>query len=81
MHNEFIAGWLMAYQASAAPVDDLSPFMAWAITLMVRELRPRLGRPDLPWLTADLLDRLRDARARGDRGQDSGEFLYAKNAI
>lgn len=59
MRNDFIAGWLMGYQVNAAPVADLSPFMAWAVTLMERELRPRVGRPELPWLTADLLERIR----------------------
>lgn len=61
LRRDFISGWLTGYQAIAGPVGDLSPFMAWVVTVMERELRPRLGRADLPWLTAELLDRVRQS--------------------
>jgi aminoglycoside phosphotransferase (APT) family kinase protein len=44
-------GWRAGHQASADPLSGMAPFHAWAGALMPRELTPRLGRADLPWLT------------------------------
>lgn len=53
------AGWRRGYRERAGPAGDLRPFLAWAGGLMVRELVPRVGRPDLPWLTEAHLARVR----------------------
>lgn len=53
-----IGGWRAGYLAEAAPVRNMAPFYAWAGQGMIRDLSPRLGRPDLPWLTAGYLDRV-----------------------
>ena len=37
-----------------------APFCWWAGEVMLRDLSPRLGRPDLPWLTSDYLDLVRN---------------------
>jgi aminoglycoside phosphotransferase (APT) family kinase protein len=55
----FEAGWWHGYQEAAGPVDDLAPFCWWAGLVMVRDLAPRVGRPDLPWLTHEFLARVR----------------------
>lgn len=48
-------GWRTGYQASAGTLSGMAPFHAWAGALMQRELAPRLGRADLPWLTEEWL--------------------------
>jgi hypothetical protein len=48
-------GWRAGYQVSADPLSGMAPFHAWAGALMPRELTPRLGRADLPWLTDEWL--------------------------
>jgi aminoglycoside phosphotransferase (APT) family kinase protein len=62
------AGWRHGYRRAAGPVDGMAPFSAWAGAVMERDLAPRLGRPDLPWLTPEYLARVRrwtaDRRAR-----------------
>jgi aminoglycoside phosphotransferase (APT) family kinase protein len=55
----FEAGWRRGYEEAAGPIDDLAPFCWWAGLVMERDLSPRLGRPDLPWLTPDFFDRVR----------------------
>lgn len=57
--HAFEAGWLAAYQEEAGPVGDLAPFCWWAGRAMERELEPRLGRPELPWLTSMHMTRVR----------------------
>ncbi len=53
------AGWRRGYEREAGPVGDLAPFYAWAGTMMVRDLAPRLGHPDAPWLTEAHFARIR----------------------
>jgi aminoglycoside phosphotransferase (APT) family kinase protein len=55
----FERGWLRGYQEVAGPIDNLAPFCWWAGLVMERDLAPRLGQPDLPWLTPDFLARVR----------------------
>jgi hypothetical protein len=55
----FEAGWWRGYQEVAGPIDGLAPFCWWAGLVMERDLAPRVGRPDLPWLTSDFLARVR----------------------
>lgn len=54
------AGWHRGYREIAGPLSGMAPFYAWAGLVMVRDLAPRLGRSDLPWLTPAYLDRVRD---------------------
>ena len=51
-------GWLQGYQANAGPLRGMAPFHAWAGALMQRDLAPRVGRADLPWLTEAWLARV-----------------------
>ena len=51
----FIAGWRHGYRAIAGRVTGMAPFYAWAAEVMRHDLAPRVGRPDLPWLTPALL--------------------------
>lgn len=53
------AGWRRGYERQAGPMGDLAPFYAWAGAMMERDLAPRLGRPDAPWLTEAHLARIR----------------------
>ncbi len=55
----FIAGWRRGYREVAGPVGGMAPFYAWAGAVMIRDLTPRLGRPDLPWLDLQYLERVR----------------------
>jgi aminoglycoside phosphotransferase (APT) family kinase protein len=55
----FIAGWRRGYREVAGPMGDMAPFYAWAGAVMIRDLTPRLGRPDLPWLDHQFLERVR----------------------
>ena len=55
----FIAGWRRGYRDLAGPVSGMAPFYAWAGAVMIRDLTPRLGRPDVPWLDRSFLDRVR----------------------
>ena len=52
------AGWRAGYLSVAPPVRNMAPFYAWAGQGMIHDLSPRLGRPELPWLTAAYLDRI-----------------------
>ena len=54
-----IAGWRHGYRRVTGPIGGMAPFFAWAGAVMERDLSPRLGRPDLPWLTPELLARVR----------------------
>ena len=53
-------GWRRGYREIAGPVIGMAPFYVWAGMVMVRDLTPRLGRSDLPWLTPTLLEQVRD---------------------
>jgi aminoglycoside phosphotransferase (APT) family kinase protein len=55
----FIAGSRRGYREVAGPVGGVAPFYAWAGAVMIRDLTPRLGRPDLPWLDLQYLERVR----------------------
>jgi aminoglycoside phosphotransferase (APT) family kinase protein len=67
----FETGWRRGYRQAMGPVGELAPFCWWAGLVMERDLAPRLGRVDLPWLTPAFLDRVRQwtavwrARASG----------------
>lgn len=56
----FIAGWRHGYRGEMGPLTGMAPFYAWAGRVMVRDLSPRLGRSDLPWLTPELLAEMRE---------------------
>jgi aminoglycoside phosphotransferase (APT) family kinase protein len=51
-------GWQQGYQQIAGSPTGMAPFHAWAGMLMQRDLAPRLGRSDLPWLTEAWLARV-----------------------
>ena len=53
-------GWRRGYRKMAGPVSGMAPFYVWAGMVMVRDLEPRVGRPDLPWLTPAFLERVQD---------------------
>ena len=55
----FVAGWRRGYREVAGPIGGMAPFYAWAGEVMIRDLTPRLGRPDLPWLDLNYLERVR----------------------
>lgn len=58
--TRFTAGWRRGYREVAGPAHGMAPFHAWAGFAMVRDLAPRLGRPDLPWLTREMLEAVQD---------------------
>lgn len=51
-------GWLRGYCDIAGPPSNLSPFLAWAAHVMVRDLRPKIGLSGF-WLAENDLERLR----------------------
>jgi len=53
-----IAGWRHGYREAAGPVKGMTPFYAWAGAVMMRDLAPRLGRPELPWITPAFLEQV-----------------------
>jgi aminoglycoside phosphotransferase (APT) family kinase protein len=55
----FETGWRRGYEEMAGPFRDLTPFCWWAGTAMERDFLPRVGRPDIPWLTPAYLARVR----------------------
>ena len=55
-----MAGWRRGYRHMAGATGGMAPFYAWAGSVMLRDLTPRLGRPDLPWLTPAFLVRVQD---------------------
>ena len=59
VRRAFIAGWRRGYRGVAGPVGGMAPFYAWAGAVMIRDLTPRLGRPELPWLDLQFLERVR----------------------
>lgn len=58
VRRALMAGWRHGYRSLAGPLLSMAPFYGWAGTLMVRDLSPRLGRPDLPWITPAFLARV-----------------------
>jgi aminoglycoside phosphotransferase (APT) family kinase protein len=59
VRRAFIAGWRRGYREVAGPAGGMAPFYAWAGAVMIHDLTPRLGRPDLPWLDLQFLERVR----------------------
>jgi aminoglycoside phosphotransferase (APT) family kinase protein len=59
VRRAFIAGWRRGYREIAGPVRGMAPFYSWAGAVMICDLSPRLGRPDLPWLDLPYLERVR----------------------
>jgi hypothetical protein len=53
-------GWRRGYREVAGPVSGMAPFYVWAGMVMVRDLTPRLGRSDVPWLTPAFLEQVRN---------------------
>jgi aminoglycoside phosphotransferase (APT) family kinase protein len=60
LRRTFEVGWRRGYRQLAGPVSEMAPFYVWAGMVMVRDLTPRLGRADLPWLTPALLQHVRN---------------------
>lgn len=50
--------WRWGYARTAGPSGDLTLFYVWAGLLMARDLAPKVGRPGIPLMPADL-DRIR----------------------
>lgn len=59
----FVAGWQHGYRGMTGWLTGMAPFYAWSAAVMSRDLAPRVGRSDLPWLTPALLA---DIRRWGD---------------
>jgi hypothetical protein len=59
MLRAFETAWRRGYEQTAGPIGDLTPFCWWAGAVMEREFAPRVGRPDIPWLTPAYLGRVR----------------------
>lgn len=55
VRDALLAGWRRGYAAVSGPVAGMRPFRVWAAAFMLHDLWPRLGRPDLPWLTEEWL--------------------------
>lgn len=72
--NALSSGWRRGYMAETGPVSGMGPFRTWAAAFMAHDLRPRLGRPDLPWLTEAMLARVRDWATVQD-GQPDADWL------
>lgn len=51
-------GWRRGYRAVSGPLGGMAPFYAWAGTLMVNDLAPKLGRPGI-WLRPHHLEPMR----------------------
>jgi aminoglycoside phosphotransferase (APT) family kinase protein len=58
VRRAFIAGWRRGYRTAAGSLTGMAPFYAWAGSVMIHDLTPRLGRADMPWLTSAFLDRV-----------------------
>jgi aminoglycoside phosphotransferase (APT) family kinase protein len=53
------SGWRHGYREAAGPIRGMAPFYSWAALVMVKDLSPRLGRQNMPWITYALLSRVR----------------------
>ncbi len=49
LRRQFARGWLRGYARAGEGFEDMPVFMAWAGTVMVRDLAPRVGRPGSWW--------------------------------
>jgi aminoglycoside phosphotransferase (APT) family kinase protein len=58
LRRALLAGWRQGYREVAGQPRGMAPFLAWAGQAMTADLTPRLGRPDLPWLTSAYLKRI-----------------------
>jgi aminoglycoside phosphotransferase (APT) family kinase protein len=65
--RSFEAGWRRGYEQAAGPIGNLGPYRWWAGVVMERDLAPRVGRADIPWLTPAYLSRVRRWTARQRR--------------
>ncbi|MCA0455501.1 MAG: aminoglycoside phosphotransferase family protein [Chloroflexi bacterium] len=52
------ACWRIGYQRAGGSLDDMALFYAWAGAAMIRDLSPRIGKPDF-WLQSHHLDGIR----------------------
>jgi aminoglycoside phosphotransferase (APT) family kinase protein len=50
--------WRRGYERAAGPMPDVTPFMAWAGTVYLNEVEPRMGRPEV-WGSERDLDAMR----------------------
>ena len=50
--------WRTGYQQAGGQLDDMALFYAWAGAVMIRDLSPRIDKPDF-WLQAHHLDSVR----------------------
>jgi hypothetical protein len=55
VRRQFHAGWREGYRAMMGAPGEMAALYAWAAAYMIDDLSPRVGRPDLPWLTESLL--------------------------
>jgi aminoglycoside phosphotransferase (APT) family kinase protein len=55
VRRQFHAGWREGYRAMMGAPGEMAALYAWAAASMIDDLSPRVGRPDLPWLTESLL--------------------------
>lgn len=46
----FYVGWRRGYESEAGPMPDLGPFLAWAGSVYLQEVQPRLGEAQV-WAT------------------------------
>ncbi len=57
--RRFLAfAWRRGYQQESGPTGDMALYNAWATAAMVRDLKPKLGRPGI-WLRQHHLDAMR----------------------
>lgn len=59
LRSTFEDGWRQGYEEISGSMGDLAPFCWWAGEIMERDLHPRIGQPDLPWLNEAWLRRVR----------------------
>lgn len=64
VRRQFHAGWREGYRAIMGTPGGMAAFYAWAAAFMIRDLSPRVGRHDLPWLTESFLDEISSYGAR-----------------
>ena len=59
VRRAFAAGWRRGYRGSSGPLPEMAAFYAWGGAVMERDLAPRAGGSELPWVTTAHLDRIR----------------------
>ena len=62
----FYQGWRRSYESLAGPIPDLAPFLVWAGTVFLREVIPRMGKPQV-WATERDIEAVRRWVARWKR--------------